>query len=138
MTSTRFRSLTLSIFLTLAAPATLHADGNAEAGRVYFNTKCGGCHSLAADNNYYAPTLKCIVGRAVAAAPFSAYTDDMKAMRATGLVWTAAKLDVFLTDPKAYIARHLGKPDSIIMMQVKVETEADRSDVITYLGSRCN
>ena len=126
------------MFLTLAAPATSHADGNAEAGRVYFNTNCGGCHSLAADNNYYAPTLKCIVGRAVAAAPFSAYTDDMKAMHETWLVWTAAKLDVFLTDPKAYIAKHLGKPDPIIMMQVKVAAEANRSDVIAYLESRCN
>ena len=137
MASPRCRSLILSTLVALAAPASSHAGGDTEAGRAYFNPNCGGCHSLAPDNNYYAPTLKCIIGGAAAAAAFTAYTDDMKAVRATGLVWTAGNLDVFLTDPKAYIAQHLGKPDPVIMMQVKVAVEADRQNLIAFLESRC-
>jgi cytochrome c len=113
------------------------ADGESEAGRVFFNANCGGCHSLSPDTNHYAPNLRCILGRAAGSAPFSAYTEDMKTFSARGLIWDAGNLAEFLRDPRAFASAYLGDPDAVIMMQVQVPGEADRRDVIAYLARRC-
>jgi cytochrome c len=66
--------------------------------------KCYSCHSLEGpDPSTQGPSLRGVVGRAVAAEPGFAYSPAMRAYAARQPRWTRAALDAFVADPQAVI-----------------------------------
>ena len=79
-----------------AAPPAPVAVGE----RVY--QKCYACHSLEGpDPSTQGPSLRAIVGRAVAAEPGFAYSPAMRLYAVKQPRWTRESLDTFLADPQA-------------------------------------
>jgi len=63
--------------------------------------KCYACHSLSGpDPSTQGPSLKGVVGRAVAAEPGFAYSPAMQAYAASQPRWEREALDAFVTDPQ--------------------------------------
>jgi cytochrome c len=106
-----------------AAPA--FAEGDAAKGEKVF-AKCKACHDAEKGVNKVGPTLKGVVGRAIASVPDYKYSEDLMAKGAAGGVWDEATLTTYLPDPKAFVPKTkmafagLKKPDEV-------------ADVIAYL-----
>jgi cytochrome c len=91
-------------------------------GRTVF-TACAYCHGLSGTGGPVGPSLKDVVGRPAAAIEGFAYSD---AMKASGLTWTEANLDAFLTNPDAKVM-------GTRMVFAGLGSPTDRRDVIAYL-----
>ena len=66
--------------------------------------KCYSCHSLeGSDPSTQGPSLKGIVGSAVAAEPGFAYSPAMRAYGAKQPRWSREALDAFIADPQAVV-----------------------------------
>lgn len=108
---------------SLALPGAGHAQtGDAAAGQALYQAKCGGCHSL--DANRIGPAHRGVVGRRVASAPDYAYSP---ALRKLGGVWTPARLDLWLQNP-----RRLAPGTKMFLM---VGDPAQRRSIIAYLNA---
>ena len=100
------------------------AAGDAEKGKQVFK-KCGMCHQIGPDaKSLVGPPLTGVVGRKAASVPDFTYSPGLKKLADSGLTWTDANLDKYLTDPKAMV------PDS--PMALALPDAADRADVIAY------
>jgi len=86
------------LLLALSAPSQTSPDPGARAFQ-----RCAACHSLREDARSPAPSLGGVVGRRAGAVETFAYSDAMRAAGRRGLVWDAATLDRFLTDPEAVV-----------------------------------
>ena len=117
------RTWILAAALVAAVPAVASAQ-DAEAGKAVFN-KCKACHSVDAGKNMVGPSLHGVVGRKAGTAAGFKYSD---AMANSGKTWDAAALDTYITDPKAAIPGNK-------MVFVGVKDEADRKNLIAYLGT---
>ena len=106
----------------LAAAAVAQTAPDLAHGESVFQARCGFCHSL--DGPGQGPDLNGVVGRKAATAPDFNYS---AAMTASGLTWTAAQLDQFLTDPSKLVP---GSP-----MQAMVTDAGERRDLIAYLAT---
>lgn len=74
-----------------------------EAGERAYQ-KCFACHSLEGpDPTTQGPSLRDIVGRAVAAEPGFAYSDAMRAYAGREPLWTQETLDAFIADPQEVV-----------------------------------
>jgi cytochrome c len=113
--------LALALIL-IAAPALAQPAGDPTRGKEAFETLCTMCH--AEDGDGQGPSLNGVVGRKAASAPGFAYTD---ALKKSGLTWTPATLDPFLTDPMKMV------PGTA--MPQSVPDAAQRADVIAYLAT---
>ena len=87
---------------------------------------CAACHPVSAGGEHsIGPNLRTVAGRPAGTAPNFAYS---KAMRESGIQWTPAELDSYLTNVSAKVPGTLmafpGLPDA-----------ADRQAVIEYLAS---
>lgn len=105
------------------AQAPQASPGDPAAGADIYSARCAFCHGDGGAGGQ-GPRLSGVVGRkaaAVADFPYSA------ALKASGLDWTAANLDRFLTDPAAAV------PGTAMPMSVPDPKE--RADVIAYLGT---
>src|SRR4029450_3397308 len=101
------------------------AAGDAEKGKQVFK-KCGMCHQIGPDaKSLVGPPLTGVVGRKAAGVPDFTYSPGLKKLADSGLTWTDANLDKYLTDPKAMVP---GSP-----MALALPDAADRADVIAYL-----
>ena len=103
--------------------------GDAVRGQAYFQISCGICHSseLGPDNTVtikQGPSLVGIVGRRAGSLPHFTYTQVLKS---SGLVWDAATLDHFLTNPMMVL------PGTT--MPMPVPDARNRADVIAYLST---
>lgn len=119
-----FGRLALIAVLAIASPsvaAAAAADGQA-AGKVAYEGKCGGCHSVEA--NRIGPLHRGVVGRRVASVPGYAYSPALKKL--TG-VWTPVRLDRWLQNPQAVA------PGT--RMYFSVANPAERAAIIAYLES---
>lgn len=88
-----------------AEPANVSGIGAATlaAGERAYQ-KCYACHSLdGPDASTQGPSLKGIVGRAVAAEPGFAYSSAMRAYAARAPRWSRASLEAFIADPQAVV-----------------------------------
>ncbi|MES2606114.1 MAG: PQQ-dependent sugar dehydrogenase, partial [Pseudomonadota bacterium] len=114
------KKLLLAIAAATLANAALAADPN--AGKTFFRTQCGLCHSAEANDNGGAqgPSLQGVFGRKAASTAFP-YT---KALQDSNLSWDATTLDRFLTNPTGTV------PGSA--MVIPVAAAADRENVIAY------
>jgi cytochrome c oxidase assembly protein Cox11 len=117
---TFFHSLKPAGAIDLARFTSAPAD--AVAGAKLFAEECSACHAL--DKSKIGPALGGVFGRhagVLAGYPYSA------ALAHSGVVWTAANLDKWLTDPAVYV------PGAQMPMQV---TDAmQRRDIVAYLQS---
>ncbi len=88
----------LLLLLALAGPPQARDPGERAFQR------CGGCHSLRADDSQaMAPSLHGVYGRRAGAAEGFAYSDAMRRAGRHGLVWDETTLARFLEDPDAVV-----------------------------------
>lgn len=101
-----------------------HPAGDTAKGKALFNAQCSLCHSVTGEEGA-APNLNGVVGRKAASDPaFPTYT---KALKASGLTWTAATLDTFLSGPSKLV------PGTA--MPITLAKPEDRQNVVAYLAS---
>jgi cytochrome c len=115
----------LGLVAALAMIAVVHdarADGDPAAGKEVFK-KCAICHSPDKGVNKIGPSLWGVVGRPSGSIENFNYSN---AMKNANKVWDPATLDVYLTDPRAYIP-------GIKMIFVGLKDPTDRANVIAYL-----
>jgi cytochrome c len=98
--------------------------GDVAHGQAIFREQCGFCHTggPGAGDGEQAPNLNGVVGRRAGSAPNFPYSP---ALKASGLVWTPASLDRFLTDPSKLV------PGTA--MPVLISDPKARQDVVSYL-----
>ncbi len=101
--------------------AAVPGDNAANGARLY--QSCMGCHSLG--ENDVGPRHRGVVGRAAGSVPDYAYS---AALRKSGLVWTPANLDKWLTNPQKLV------PGT--KMYFSVVKPQDRADIIAYLAQQ--
>ncbi len=108
-----------------AAAETAQPKGDSAKGKTIFGSQCMLCHSVAAGQEGAAPNLAGVVGRKAASDPgFPAYS---KALKASGLTWTAANVNKFLSGPAKLV------PGT--NMPITLSNPADRANVVAYLAS---
>ncbi len=121
------RTVLVGTALLISAPALAQAalTGDAVKGAALFKSRCAMCHSVEADKpKATAPTLAGIVGRKAGSLPQARYST---ALKASGLTWTPATLDKFLTSPRDVV-----KGTNMI---IKLAQPQDRADVIAYFAT---
>ena len=101
------------------APA---AAQDAAKGADVFQDRCGSCHGL--NGVGQGPNLLGVVGRKAASVAGFNYSD---AMKASGLTWTPANLDRFVSGPTKLV------PGTA--MRAMVADPVDRRDLIAYLAT---
>lgn len=117
----------------LAAPAWGTAQGSnaapTNAGARAFQ-KCYSCHALGdTDEGAQGPSLKGIVGRAVASWPGYDFSPAMRTYAERQPRWSRAALDAFLADPQGMV------PGSE-MAFIGIRDADERAALIDYLASR--
>lgn len=123
----RFLAVLLPVWLVIAVFTSPHASdaqgaasGDARNGKLLFEKKCTGCHSL--DNNKEGPRLRDVYGRKAGSVPDFSYSDELKAAH---IVWDERSLDQWLTNPDAVV------PDND--MAFHVSNPQERADIIQFL-----
>lgn len=89
--------LALAPLTLLALVPAARAD---DPGEHVFKTYCAVCHTVEPGKNKIGPSLAGVVGRKAGTAPGYSYSD---ANKKSGITWTEAELDKYLTDPKAVV-----------------------------------
>lgn len=102
------------------APGRAAVEGNPLRGRVLFEKRCSGCHSLT--QNREGPSLQGVYGRISGKAPEFAYSAALKKAHIT---WNEASLEPWLADPDALIPGN--------EMDFLVTSSQDRTDLISFL-----
>ncbi|HUJ96759.1 MAG TPA: cytochrome c family protein [Stellaceae bacterium] len=110
--------------LLAAAPAVRAQD--AGQGELVFKRNCAICHTVEAGKNKIGPSLAGIVGRKAGSAPGYSYSD---ANKNSGITWTEAELDKYLTDPKAVVP-------GTKMLFAGLKNPEDRKNIIAYLNQQ--
>lgn len=95
-------------------------SANAANGKVLFEKRCTGCHSL--DKNKEGPRLAGVYGRRAGAVADFSYSAELKAAKIT---WDAPMLDRWLTNPDA-----VAKDND---MAFHVADARERADIIEFL-----
>lgn len=103
-----------------AAPAA--AAGNPALGKTVF-AKCMVCHAIEPGKNKIGPSLAGVVGRTSGTVAGFNYSP---AMKSSNIVWSVAKLDTYLTNPRAMIPGNK-------MIFAGLPNPADRANIIAYL-----
>jgi cytochrome c len=104
------------------APSAM-PPGDAARGADVYEGSCGGCHSL--DANRIGPAHRGVVGRKAGMAPDFSYSP---ALKESGVEWTPANLDKWLTDPQGFVKG--------ARMGFRLADAQRRADVIAYLAQQ--
>ncbi|RVT94762.1 c-type cytochrome [Sphingomonas crocodyli] len=111
--------------MALAATSTgAFAAGDAAKGKTVF-ARCMACHKTVAGQNGLGPSMAGIVGRKAATVAGFNYSP---AMKGSGLTWTTANLDAYLTKPTA-------KVPGTRMIFMGIPKPEDRENLIAYLAT---
>jgi len=110
------------VVLTLASTPSFAADK--PDGAVLYRQRCASCHGAPDRPTTLAPNLTGVVGRKAASTAFN-YS---AALKASGLTWSRANLDRFLTAPARLV------PGT--RMVIGVSDPAQRAALLDYLASR--
>ena len=108
----------------LVATAPGHAQ-DAAVGRRVFQNYCSICHTAQPGRNLVGPTLFGVVNRPSGHIPNFHYSD---ANRKSGLTWTVATLDRYLTAPGQVVP-------GTLMTFPGLKDPKQRADVIAYLAT---
>ncbi|MCV2361632.1 c-type cytochrome [Paucibacter sp. TC2R-5] len=126
-----FKSLPKAVLTALlalvcgAASTSARADGEIKKGAEVFATQCAECHSLKEGKHKKGPSLFALLGRPSAGLAGVAYSDAMKASKWT---WSAEKIDIYISAPKAALPGGTMKFDGL--------TDAHaRADLLAFLAS---
>ena len=109
-----------TILLPHAIGAAGPANGNAVNGKVLFEKRCTGCHSL--DKNKEGPRLRGVYGRQAGSIPDFAYSDELKGSK---IMWNGETLDRWLSNPEVML------PNTD--MAFHVSNSQERADIIEFL-----
>lgn len=113
------------VAVTTAVVADDPASALIAEGKAAF-ANCSACHAVAKDApNGAGPNLFRIVGKPAGQVAGFAYSD---ALKASGIIWTAAELDGYIADPVAKIP-------GTTMVAGAIADAAKRQAVIAYLES---
>jgi cytochrome c len=96
--------------------------GDAVRGKAVYEAKCSACHSVSEDR--VGPKHRGVFGRKAGAVSGYDYSDALTSSR---VVWNAATLQRWLTDPEAVIPGQ--------RMGYRLGKAQERDDVIAYLAS---
>jgi cytochrome c len=115
----------LAAFLFLTTPAQVRAvgaqsAGDADAGKVLFEKRCGGCHSL--DTNKEGPALRHAYGQKAGSVSTFKYS---KALLSSGVTWDETTMDKWLTSTDSVVPEN--------DMDFQVANAAERANIIRYL-----
>lgn len=102
-----------------------NSPGDPNHGREVFEKRCAGCHAL--DREKHGPRLRGVFGRKSGSIGSFKYSD---ALKSANVIWDAASLDQWLTDPDKFI------PDND--MDFRLSNSDERNDVIAYLKQQSN
>jgi cytochrome c len=119
---TRFAALLGTLATLVSGAAAAQPAGDAAKGGQAYDDLCSSC--LVLDGVGQGPNLAGVVGRKAGSLPDFPYT---AALKASGLTWTAADIDRFLTGPGQLV------PGTA--MQITVPDETERRNLIAYLAS---
>jgi cytochrome c len=111
-----------AVGVVASAGGALAQTGDAAKGADVYDDRCSGCHVIGGVGQ--GPNLAGVVGRKAGASPGFAYT---AALKGSGLTWTPANLDRWLTGPPKLV------PGTA--MTVEVPGAADRRELIAYLAT---
>ncbi len=118
------KRIAIILLMTLSLGTGAHAGDAAKGEKVF--KKCKACHVVDKEKNKTGPHLVGLFGRkAGSVKSFKRYS---KAIKGSGIVWTAETLDGYLENPKKYLKG--GK-----MAFAGLKKEKDRQNVIAYLES---
>ncbi len=120
----------IPVAMALAAASTAFANDDQKrmTGQRAFQ-KCYACHSLEGpDPALQGPSLRGIVGRAVASEAGYQYSPAMRSYAARQAHWTRAALDAFLTDPQDVVPNNA-------MGFYGIRKPEERAALIDYLES---
>jgi cytochrome c len=121
------RSLVPALSLALLAAAAYAPGARADdSGETIFKRYCAVCHSVEAGKNKIGPSLHGVVGRPAGTAPNYSYSD---ANKKSGITWTEANLDKYLTNPRAMVP-------GTKMLFAGIKDPEQRKAVISYLAQQ--
>jgi len=100
--------------------AALDGEGDAARGKAVFEKRCTGCHALEADRE--GPRLAGVYGRKAGSVAGFAYSPGLKN---SGIMWTDATLERWLTDPDLVVKDN--------NMSIGVPKAEERRDLIAFL-----
>jgi cytochrome c len=100
--------------------ATLNGGGDAARGKAVFEKRCTGCHTMEADRE--GPKLARVYGRRAGSVAGFNYSAGLKN---SGLTWTDATLEKWLSDPDMVVKDN--------NMSISVPKAEERRDLIAYL-----
>jgi cytochrome c len=128
MTGLAVQGLRLACAAALLGAAQLpvadsaHAEGDVARGeRLYVD--CVACHPIERGVHGIGPSLHDIIGRKAGSVMEYRYS---RALRNSGLTWTAEALDTFIGDPQASVPANR-------MPYAGMTDASDRADLIAYL-----
>jgi cytochrome c len=111
---------------TALTGTTVAADGDPTRGARAFQ-KCYACHSVdPAETNLSGPNLLGLFGRRAGSLDGFEFSAPMIEAGRRGLVWTAATIDVFVTDPQRFVPRNE-------MGFFGMRDPGERADLVAYL-----
>jgi cytochrome c len=102
--------------------ATLAGAGDAARGKVVFEKRCTGCHAMETNTGREGPKLAGVFGRKAGSVAGFGYSAGLKN---SGLTWTDAALEKWLSDPDLMVKDN--------NMSFSVPKAEERRDLIAYL-----
>lgn len=108
-----------------AAAAAKAPSGDAAAGATAYNARCRACHGLAGIGTMIGPDLRGVYG---AKAGDSTYAKHSAALKASGLTWTEASLDTWLSGPAKMV------PGSTMILAPMPPPDV-RKNIIAYVAT---
>lgn len=125
LTTAHGAKLLILLLLAAAAPHKAHAAGDVDKGKDVFATECAECHSVRDGKNKKGPTMFAVLGRKAGVVADATYSD---ALKASGIVWTADKIDAYVTAPKKLVPGGKMKYDGLA-------SAGERADLLAYLAT---
>lgn len=119
-------ALCAAMVLSAVFAPNAHADGDAAAGAKFFKGRCAVCHTAdKGAGNKIGPNLFGVFGRRAASAADFSFS---AAMKASGIVWTADKLKLYLANPR-------GTVPGTKMTFAGIRKDEDNANTIAYLAT---
>ncbi len=112
--------------LLMGLPMRIAHAADAAAGGDVFDEECAECHSLKPGKHKKGPSLFGVVGRHAGGESGYAYSDPM---RASGIDWSAERLQAYVRAPKTVVPGGKMKYDGGAL------SDADLADLIEFLSS---